>query len=152
MRHFNRILGLCLPLCLVACGSGGDTDSLPGATYIGTEKFGADERRAAQTLSVGAVSSLTNNDDPYREALLCSISLETVADRLAQADILDDRGMTELRRALSLFDERAGRLGSEAGKDGAQINQDKEAEKAAIDIGARAQIGIGCLRKLAAAA
>lgn len=139
-----------LSLMVQGCGPVDDAVIYPGASYLSAQRFGPDERKAAQALSVGAAVDYEVND-PYRWAIMCSLSLKALADDVTTANVIDSANLDRLRQTVSLFDQRVRRLGAELGKSTSQMAADVRNEEASIpQLSTRAQVAVGCLRELTA--
>ncbi len=136
-----------LTALLLAASCAPETATAPQAASVDTVEFDADDRRAAQALSIGNQAALTGAATAYDRALLCSIALDSLTEQLQERGALtaeQQRAFGEVRR---LYERR---LDQSAGsKTAEERSRDREqAEEANPEPSTRAQIAIGCLRQL----
>ncbi|TCD06728.1 hypothetical protein EYB45_03305 [Erythrobacteraceae bacterium CFH 75059] len=129
---------------LAACG---EPIALPDAatgTAAGRTPS-AEERRAAQSLSIGNQQALAAAT-PYDRALLCSFALEALDGQLRERGLLNDAQRQAFAQMRAEF---ARQLRATAGERAeADVARDRQTvAEAHPEPGDQAQIAIGCLRR-----
>lgn len=129
---------------LTACGSGGEGSTPAGTSPASRPTFSAEDRRIAQSLSIGR-ADLPANASARDQALLCELALETLQDRLLSSNVLNAAQRQAFSRALREYSERAA-----SGLTKAQLDEARQnAARAHPEHSERARAAIGCLRSLA---
>jgi hypothetical protein len=146
----NVFLRLGLPVMIMAAGllscSSGDGDRQDNENVA--RVFDAEDKRAAQALSVGSGTLLESAQTEYEQALLCKVAVDAIAPRLqAGLDTTQAEAVTAIQRAL---DERVRREVAAQGRNRYQIAADLgEREQAGEEVGMRARIAVACIREFA---
>ena len=89
---------------LSACSA--DKTSKANGDMLNGQAFTAADKRVARTLSIGGEDSIPNASPQYRAAL-CSLALESIADRMRGGAILTDEQQRAFAQAQSLYTRRA---------------------------------------------
>lgn len=143
----NRIWAALLLFAPLA-GCSADQPAIPSEPeWTRPTQFSADDRRAAQALSIGNQETLASAATPYNQALLCSLALGSLNEQLQERGILDAAQQRAFAQMQALFDRQVRQRGG--GKTQAEIALDREQVATDTpDPSTRAQIAIGCLRRL----
>lgn len=107
------------------------------------KEFTADDKRVAKVLSIGGEDSIPDASPQYR-ATLCSLALESIADRMLGEGILTNEQQEAFTSAQSLYSRRAAANASV--EERAQLVSDVETSYP--NRSERARFAIGCLRDL----
>ena len=146
VRMRNLILAgtIAASLAVTACSPAEDAAG-EAARAAEAEPSEAD-RRAAALLSLSNNSTLEGKKDPYELAVACLVALDSLQERMAEVQALDDEKRNALRLARTLYERRAT---AASGKPAAELASDVEAGRAAADDPSlQAQTAVSCLRKL----
>ena len=109
--------------------------------------YSAQERRAAERLSIGNVGAIDAAGSAYRQATLCVIALESVAELAEAGNAMTPEQGRAIEQARRLFEERAQRNAA----DDQVVSPDEERRALEVqypETRQRAQLALGCLRRL----
>lgn len=105
--------------------------------------YSAEDKRIAQLLSIGETAA-QDSSSPRDQALLCSIALQSIANRLRQSGALSEAQLQAFAKAQNLYLKRAA-----IGRSATELATAKSAmETAHPESSERARLAIGCLRNL----
>lgn len=116
-------------------------DDTPQASYS------AQERQAAEQLSIGNVGAIDAAGSAYRQATLCVIALESVAELAKAGNAMTPEQGRAIEQARRLFEQRAQR--NAVADEGVSPDEERRAlEVQYPETRQRAQLALGCLRRL----
>jgi len=148
LAAFKRIVApaLIILIGLTACSDRTlSPDRLPDDTPQAS--YSAQERRAAERLSIGNVGAIDAAGSAYRQATLCVIALESVAELAEAGNAMTPEQGRAIEQARRLFEERAQR--NAAADEGVSPEEVRRAlEVQYPETRQRAQLALGCLRRL----
>ncbi|MXP27953.1 hypothetical protein GRI58_03840 [Porphyrobacter algicida] len=111
--------------------------------------FTADDKRAAQALSLGNAAALKGGSNQYDQSLLCSISIESIMSKLRDTGTFSPQQLASVEKAKKIYDERASAAAKEQSKSRADISRDRaQLASKHQDEMERARLSIGCLKSL----
>lgn len=150
--HIAPRAGACtaLILCFLGCSQAPDA---PGITAAPAEptSFTAEDKRAAQALSIGSGISLAGGVSPYDKALRCSLAFGELSARFENLGATADQQSRAMAQAKAMFDQRLERAAAQAGRTARQITADRAKLDAELpEGGERARMAIACIRELQA--
>ena len=161
----RKLAAICGAMGLVSCGapeSGavpegmaegmrGDMPSAGNAQASAAAKeFSADDKRAAQALSVGAAQIQTGEGQAYDQSIACAEALAVVENHFAGSDGGIAAQLETIRGARTRYEQRIEQQAAPLGKTGEEIANDRAAFVAKEEpLREQAQRAIGCLRALA---
>lgn len=112
----------------------------------------AERMRAARALSLGSLPELGANRDPYERAVMCSIAVRKISQRLARNGAMGDEQLAVINRVRAEYDRQVRTLGARAGKTDAALRADRSQQTERLsDPNLTGQTAIGCLRSAAGA-
>lgn len=130
--------------CSAPAADGPVTDGMSGA-----KQFSEDDRRAARALSIGNVRTVAMTDNPLDQAVLCSLAIGEIAERMQTSGMgLTQEQIEAVIMAKKIYDRRAIAAARTKPADAIQTARARIAE-ANPEPSARAQTAIACLRQLA---
>ena len=142
-----------LPSCLllaslVGCGST-PSERGHGTLDMSEGSFGAEDKRVARALSLGAGSNLDKEGSPYAQALACKIAYDDVSQRLSQPGMISTDQRRFIETVGDVLRKRLASFAASAGKSSAEVERDSAA-RVASGAGSEAnmRVLISCLRKL----
>jgi hypothetical protein len=122
---------------------------LPGEAAPEARVASEADMRAARSLSVGSVQSINDSIGPYVQALRCSIALDTINRRLADAGGFTGEQKRLMREAQLVYERRFAQLGAQNNKSEEELQGDLRSQAEKIpEMETRGQLVIGCLRRL----
>ena len=134
--------------CLLAACSSGEPPSEATATGS-TREFSAEDKRAAEALSIGNSQEVTAAGSPYSRALLCRHGIAVLAANFETAPGLSQEQREAMEQASAYFDQQLRQLGSEENKSAAEITSDLEqTAEDNTDLAANARTAVACLQRL----
>ena len=137
-----------MPLLLAACGGGGDTQAREDVPKE-ARSFSADDKRAAASLSIGNVQSVSSDMTAYDRSLTCSIALQQVKTRLSASGQLNTAIIDSINQVNMVYDNQVRQLGAADNKSSADIAADRTGRtEEMMEQSQQGQIAIGCLRAL----
>lgn len=130
---------------LTACAP--ETSPAPQPSQTPAREFSAEDKRAAQALSIGNQAALTGAATAYDRALLCNIALDSLIEQLQERGALTTEQQRAFGEVQRLYERRLAQAAG--GKSQEELATDRtQAEEANPEPSTRAQIAIGCLRQL----
>lgn len=143
-------LAIALSLAGSLAGCNSAEAPLPGEPDPASQTGNAQDMRAAQSLSIGSVRALDEDNGPYVQALRCSMALDAINERFAESGGFSDEQMRLLREAQAIYERQFAQLGAQDNKSREDMRGDLDAQAERIpELSTRGQIAIGCLRRLA---
>lgn len=139
----SRFVIVILSAGLLSC-SGVDSDRQKDAAP--TQVYGAEDKRIAQSLSVGSRSLIDSVQSPYDRALLCKVSVDGLALKVRAALNAEQSALIDSARRA--FEQRLRVAASEFEKSGSEIAADIAKLEEGADPSAQARVSLACLRDL----
>lgn len=137
-----------MPLLLAACGGGGDTQAREDVPKQ-ARSFSADDKRAAASLSIGNVQSMSSEMTAYDRSLTCSIALGQVKEQLSGSGQLNTAIIDSINQVNMVYDNQVRQLGAADNKSAADIAADRTGRsEEMMEQSQQGQIAIGCLRAM----
>ena len=129
---------------LLSCSGGhGDRQEESAAA----RQYSARDKQIAQSLSLGSRSLLDSAQTPYDRAVLCKVSVDSVAPQLSA--MLDSRQTATVDAARKVIDQRLRATAFAASKTNDDVARDINKQRENIEAGVAARFAIACLRDLA---
>lgn len=152
MLHFSLVrsalAGLLSLSILASCSEPQGGDDV-GFSVDPPVTFSEREKAAAQKLSIGSNSGLSEASGPYDQAVLCRSAIGALRGQFRETGDINSTQMRAIEQAVSIFDQRLQVLGSREGKSASQIARDVEQKsEIATDISTQAQLAVTCLQRL----
>ena len=135
---------LCAILACAACSSGPER--------IATEDdarstFTQEEKRAAQSLSLGNDPAAIQPSSDYEKALYCQIAVNWTFERLSDAQPVMANQEVAMQRVLALFDQQVETMARSASRTARDIEDDRAQAKEKFGEGANlGRAAISCIR------
>ena len=120
--------------------------------HLNNQSFSEAEKQAAALLAVGEGWQPTVEDTPegaFERAVSCRTAFEMLREQLGEKDSFNRSQSAALAQAAQTFENRARRLGEEAGKTSTKIDAlISKALANANDTGEQARLALSCARQL----